>query len=199
MRLRQSEIQSKDIVKADALSLESIWEQVKPALEAQMGELVTRLKATGIVVRDIERDDPKVLLVAPLSGHHATLLRGTVKALLPHHDVYITDWHNARDVSLADGTFGFDDYVAHVIQFLEYLGPGAHIVAVCQPCVQVLAADQNAQTFDAIFTKSHSIGATVRPTIWPTPILNEGDSLAFDILAVANPDPGSDLTVVIQT
>ena len=65
--------------------------------------------------------------------------------------------------------------------------------------VQVLAADQNAQTFDAIFTKNHSIGATVRPTIWPTPILNEGDSLAFDILAVATPDPGSDLTVVIQT
>ena len=55
------------------------------------------------------------------------------------------------------------------------------------------------QTFDAIFTKNHSIGATVRPTIWPTAILNEGDSLAFDILAVANPDPGSDLTVVIQT
>jgi hypothetical protein len=65
--------------------------------------------------------------------------------------------------------------------------------------VQVLAADQDAQTFTAIFTKSHSTGATVRPTIWPTPILNEGDSLAFDILAVANPDPGSDLTVVIQT
>ena len=56
-----------------------------------------------------------------------------------------------------------------------------------------------AQTFDAVFTKDHSTGATVRPTIWPTAILNEGDSLAFDILAVANPDPGSDLTVVIQT
>jgi hypothetical protein len=65
--------------------------------------------------------------------------------------------------------------------------------------VQVLAADQDAQTFTAVFTKSHSTGATVRPTIWPTPILNEGDSLAFDILAVATPDPGSDLTVVIQT
>ena len=58
---------------------------------------------------------------------------------------------------------------------------------------------RTAQTFTAIFTKSHSTGATVRPTIWPTPILNEGDSLAFDILAVASPDPGSDLTVVIQT
>jgi len=65
--------------------------------------------------------------------------------------------------------------------------------------LQVLAADQANQTFTAVFTKNHSIGATVRPTIWPTAILNEGDSLAFDILAVASPDPGSDLTVVIQT
>ena len=65
--------------------------------------------------------------------------------------------------------------------------------------VQVLAADQDAQTFTAVFTNNHPLGATVRPTIWPTTILNEGDSLAFDILAVANPDPGSDMTVVIQT
>ena len=65
--------------------------------------------------------------------------------------------------------------------------------------VQVLAADPDNQTFDAIFTKDHPLGATVRPTIWPTAILNEGDSLAFDILAVASPDPGTDLTVVIQT
>lgn len=65
--------------------------------------------------------------------------------------------------------------------------------------VQVLAADQNAQTFTAVFTRDHSPGATVRPTIWPTAILNEGDSLAFDILAVASPNAGSDLTVVVQT
>ncbi len=65
--------------------------------------------------------------------------------------------------------------------------------------VQVLAADPDNQTFDAIFTKDHPMGATVRPTIWPTAILNEGDSLAFDILAVASPDPGADLTVVVQT
>jgi hypothetical protein len=65
--------------------------------------------------------------------------------------------------------------------------------------VQVLAADPDNQRFTAVFTKNHAIAATVRPTIWPTPILNEGDSLAFDILAVANPDPGSDPTVVIQT
>jgi len=65
--------------------------------------------------------------------------------------------------------------------------------------IQVTAADQANQTFTAVFAKDHNPGATVRPTIWPTPILNEGDSLAFDILAVASPDPGSDLTVVIQT
>ena len=90
--------------------------------------------------KDISVQQPRVLVVAPLSGHFATLLRSTVQTLLADHDVYITDWHNARDVSLADGRFGFDDYVAYVIKFLEHLGPGSHIVAVCQPCVQVLAA-----------------------------------------------------------
>jgi poly(3-hydroxybutyrate) depolymerase len=79
-------------------------------------------------------------VVAPLSGHFATLLHGTVKTLLPDHDVYITDWHNARDVPLSAGPFGFDDYVAHIIQFLEAIGEGTHVLAVCQPCVQVLAA-----------------------------------------------------------
>ena len=90
--------------------------------------------------KDVATPQPRVLVVAPLSGHFATLLRSTVTTLLRDHDVYITDWHNARDVSLADGAFGFEDYIAHVIQFLEHLGPGAHVVAVCQPCVQVLAA-----------------------------------------------------------
>ncbi len=83
---------------------------------------------------------PRLLVVAPLSGHFATLLRGTVKALLPDHDVYITDWHNAQDVSAEDGRFGFDDYVDHVVRFLDAIGPGGHVLAVCQPCVQVLAA-----------------------------------------------------------
>ena len=63
----------------------------------------------------------------------------------------------------------------------------------------MLAADPDNQTFTAVFTKDHAMGATVRPTIWPTPVLNEGDSLALDILGVASPDPGSDLTVVVQT
>jgi poly(3-hydroxybutyrate) depolymerase len=67
-------------------------------------------------------------------------LRNTVKTLLPEHDVYITDWHNARDAPLSAGRFGFDDYVEHLITFLEVIGPGAHVVAVCQPCVATLVA-----------------------------------------------------------
>jgi polyhydroxyalkanoate depolymerase len=90
--------------------------------------------------KDVDLRQPRVLVVAPLSGHFATLLRNTVRTLLPDHDVYITDWHNARDVAPVQGTFGFDDYVDYVIRFLEALGPGAHVVAVCQPCVQALAA-----------------------------------------------------------
>jgi poly(3-hydroxybutyrate) depolymerase len=83
---------------------------------------------------------PKVLVVAPLSGHFATLLRDTVKVLLPEHDVHITDWANARDVGLWNGRFGFDEYIEHLITFIEKMGPGTHVVAVCQPCVQTLAA-----------------------------------------------------------
>jgi polyhydroxyalkanoate depolymerase len=83
---------------------------------------------------------PRVLLVAPLSGHFATLLRDTVATMLPEHDVYLTDWHNARDVPLRHGRFDFDDYVDHLIRFLEKIGPGAHLVAICQPAVPALAA-----------------------------------------------------------
>ena len=83
---------------------------------------------------------PRVLLVAPLSGHFATLLRDTVRVLLPEHDVHITDWANARDVGIWHGRFGFDEYVEHLMWFLRAMGPGAHVVAVCQPCVQALAA-----------------------------------------------------------
>lgn len=86
------------------------------------------------------RHHPPVLLVAPLSGHFATLLRETARTLLQDHDVYITDWHNARDVSLKHGAFGLDDYITHMIQFIEAIGPGTHVVAVCQPCVAALAA-----------------------------------------------------------
>jgi polyhydroxyalkanoate depolymerase len=89
---------------------------------------------------DIDTPQPKMLVVAPLSGHFATLLRGTIRTLLRDHDVYVTDWVNARDVPLEDGPFGFDDYVDYLIRFLEHLGPEANVLAVCQPCVQTLAA-----------------------------------------------------------
>jgi polyhydroxyalkanoate depolymerase len=90
--------------------------------------------------KDVDAPQPKVLVIAPLSGHFATLLAKTCTTLLRDHDVYITDWCNARDVPLSAGKFGVDDYCEYVISFLEEIGPGAHILAVCQPCVQALAA-----------------------------------------------------------
>ncbi|MDI1348377.1 polyhydroxyalkanoate depolymerase [Aquabacterium sp.] len=85
-------------------------------------------------------EQPRVLLVAPMSGHFATLLRDTIRTLLQDHDVYITDWHNARDVPLKHGVFGLDDYTEHLIQFLTRMGPGSHLMAICQPCVAALSA-----------------------------------------------------------
>jgi polyhydroxyalkanoate depolymerase len=85
-------------------------------------------------------EQPRLLLVAPMSGHFATLLRGTVQTLLQDHDVYITDWHNPRDIPLQHGRFGLDDYTEHLITFLDKLGPRAHMVAICQPSVSALAA-----------------------------------------------------------
>jgi poly(3-hydroxybutyrate) depolymerase len=93
---------------------------------------------------------PRLLIVAPMSGHYATLLRGTVERMLPKHEVYITDWRDAKLVSLSDGSFTLDDYIDYLIEFLEHIGPGAHMLAVCQPSVPcyaaaaLMAADGNA-------------------------------------------------------
>jgi len=86
------------------------------------------------------RKDPKILVVAPISGHYATLLRGTVETLLPSADVYITDWVDARMVPLSQGTFDLDDCINYIIDMLRLLGPDTHVMAVCQPSVPVLAA-----------------------------------------------------------
>jgi poly(3-hydroxybutyrate) depolymerase len=83
---------------------------------------------------------PRLLLVAPMSGHYATLLRGTVERMLPRHDVYITDWRDAKMVPLSEGGFNLDDYIDYLIEFLEEIGPGAHMLAVCQPSVPAFAA-----------------------------------------------------------
>lgn len=101
--------------------------------DAPFGSLLHFKRAT-------RRNDPKVLLVAPMSGHFATLLRGTVEALLPHHDVYITDWKDTRQVPLSDGRFNLDDYIAYLRDFMTYLGPDTHVIAVCQPAPPVFAA-----------------------------------------------------------
>jgi poly(3-hydroxybutyrate) depolymerase len=113
-------------------------EQDIPVVEEQTLTLpfgtLLRFRKTGVT------GQPPVLLVAPLSGHFSTLLRETARTLLQHHDVYITDWHNARDVPLREGGFGLDDYVDYMMRYLRRIGPGAHVVAVCQPCVAALAA-----------------------------------------------------------
>ncbi|MBO6717074.1 MAG: polyhydroxyalkanoate depolymerase [Rhizobiaceae bacterium] len=86
------------------------------------------------------RPDPRILIVAPMSGHYATLLRGTVETFLPRAEVFITDWADARMVPLSDGPFDLDDYVDYVIDMLRFLGPDTHVIAVCQPSVPVLSA-----------------------------------------------------------
>lgn len=91
-------------------------------------------------VREGVGTGPKLLIVAPMSGHYATLLRGTVERMMPKHDVYITDWRDARNVPLSEGHFDLDDYVDYLIEFLEVIGPGAHVLAVCQPSVPAYAA-----------------------------------------------------------
>jgi poly(3-hydroxybutyrate) depolymerase len=86
------------------------------------------------------KTQPTVLVVAPLSGHHSTLLRDTVKSLLHDHKVFITDWTDARMVPLNEGPFHLDDYVAYVQEFIRHIGPEVHVISVCQPTVPVLAA-----------------------------------------------------------
>lgn len=86
------------------------------------------------------RRDPKVLIIAPMSGHYATLLRGTVQEMVKEHDTYVTDWTDARDVPLYEGSFGFDDFVDYLIEFVRFLGPDTHLMAVCQPAVPALVA-----------------------------------------------------------
>ena len=88
----------------------------------------------------LRRPQPKLLIVAPMSGHYATLLRGTVEGFLPNHDVYITEWVDARVVPMSEGTFDLDDYIDYLISMLHFLGGDVHVIAVCQPSVPVLAA-----------------------------------------------------------
>ena len=90
--------------------------------------------------REGRHNDPTILLCAPLSGHHSTLLRDTVRQLITEHDVYVTDWTDARMVPMSEGPFHLDDYVAYLIEFIRHLGPNVHVISVCQPTVPALVA-----------------------------------------------------------
>jgi len=130
--------------------------------------------------KDGVEGQPRMLVVAPLSGHFSTLLRKTVATLLRDHDVYITDWKNARDVPLSDGCFGFEDYVDYVIRFLEALGPETHVLAVCQPCVQALAAV-------ALMSEDNHPAVPPSLTLMAGPIDTRIDPTAVNELASSRP------------
>ncbi len=130
--------------------------------------------------KDVDTPQPKVLVVAPLSGHFATLLRGTVRTLLADHDVYITDWTNARDVPAEAGRFGMDEHLDYLIRFLEEIGPGAHVVAVCQPCVQVVAAV-------AVMSEDRNPATPRSMTLMAGPIDTRESPTAVNELATSKP------------
>ncbi|BBB67169.1 intracellular PHB depolymerase [Undibacterium sp. YM2] len=119
-------------------------------------------------------NQPKVLLVAPLSGHHATLLRDTVRGLLPKHDVYITDWTDARMVPLSAGPFHLHDYIYYIQDFIHFLGAGTHVISVCQPTVPVLAAiSLMATAKDPLLPKTMTLmGGPIDPRKSPTQVNN---------------------------
>ncbi|WP_157014224.1 polyhydroxyalkanoate depolymerase [Mesorhizobium xinjiangense] len=116
------------------------WKEVEVSEHVEWSRPFCRLIHFERDLPATRKPDPKLLIVAPLSGHYATLLRGTVEAMLPHADVYITDWADARMVPLSDGHFDLDDYVDYVIDMFHALGPDTHVMGVCQPAVPVLAA-----------------------------------------------------------
>ncbi len=126
--------------------------------------------------------DRKVLMVAPMSGHYATLPRGTVQAFLPDHEVYITDWRDARDMPVMGPGFDLDDYVDYVMAFIRHLGPEVHVIAVCQPAVPVLAAVSlmNADAPDAAPRSMTLIGGPIDTREGPTAVNAFAKSRSLD-------------------
>ena len=145
-----------------------------------------------------QRNDPKVLIVAPMSGHYATLLRGTVEALLPNADVYITDWIDARMVPIQEGKFDLDDYIDYIISMLHFLGPDAHVLGVCQPSVPVLAAVAVMEDRDDPYVPSTMtlMGGPIDTRVAPTAVNDLAVSKGIDwfknnvIMKVPFPHPG---------
>jgi len=151
-------------------------------------EVAVREEATQVLpfgtllhfAKDTTVAQPRVLLVAPLSGHFATLLRGTVRTMLAEHDVYVTDWHNARDVSMEHGRFGFDDFVDYMVRWMELLGPETHLMAVCQPCNATLAAT-------AVLAQAGSKAQPRSLTLMAGPIDTRVNPTAVNDLATEHP------------
>jgi poly(3-hydroxybutyrate) depolymerase len=145
-----------------------------------------------------QRPQPKLLIVAPLSGHYATLLRGTVEAFLPNHEVYITDWVNASMVPLAEGSFDLDDYIDYVISILHALGGEAHVIAVCQPSVPVLAAVALMEADDDPYAPLSMVlmGGPIDTRVNPTAVNKLAEQRGIDwfrrnvITKVPFPNPG---------
>ncbi len=146
-----------------------------------------------------QRPQPRILVVAPLSGHFATLLRGTVEALLPDHDVYITDWSDARTVPLSEGRFDLDDYIDYVISILHFLRGDVHVLAVCQPSVPVLAAVSAMEAVEDPHVPRSMVlmGGPIDTRVNPTAVNNLAQSKGTDwfrrnvITKVPFPHPGA--------
>ena len=126
------------------------------------------------------REEPRVLLVAALAGHFSTLMRDTVRTMLPDHDVYLADWNNARDVPNRHGRFGLDDYIGHLVEYLEELGPGTHLMAVCQPCPAAIAAT-------AILAQKKSPAQPRSLTLMAGPVDASSNPTAVNDLATTTP------------
>ncbi|NQY61923.1 polyhydroxyalkanoate depolymerase [Cognatishimia sp.] len=149
--------------------------QVKSVVEKPFGDLI------HFSVAGRARRKRQVLLVAPMSGHYATLLRSTVKSLLPDCEVYITDWHNARDIPVSEGKFDVEDYTLYLVDFMKELGPDTHVIAVCQPAPLTLAAtaylaeeDPKAQPRSLTL-----IGGPIDPNAAPTDVTDFGHSVTM--------------------
>lgn len=149
--------------------------EVEVALKRPFGDLI-HMQVAGR--KEMKR---KVLVVAPMSGHYATLLRSTVNSLMPDCDVYVTDWHNARDIPVSEGKFDVEDYTLYLVEFMKHLGPQVHVIAVCQPVPLALAAtaylaeeDPSAQPRSLTL-----IGGPVDPDATPTEVTDFGNRVTM--------------------
>ena len=125
--------------------------------------------------------DKKVLLIAPMSGHYATLLTSTVRSLIADCEVYITDWHNARDIPVSAGKFDIEDYTQYLIDFIKYLGPDIHVIAVCQPAPLALAATAFVSEYEKnnIPKSLILIGGPIDPDANPTEVTDFGNRITM--------------------